>query len=63
MARSDGKMVIQKRISMYKIRKKIKEYQTFVLKDTFPEYVQKEYLDDIKKIIQKNGESNTEFLK
>jgi len=38
------------------MRKKTKEYQTFVLKDTFPEYKLKEYMNKIKNILQKNGE-------
>jgi hypothetical protein len=37
-----------------KIKKKIKEYQTFVLKDIFSEYELKEYINGIEKIIQKN---------
>jgi hypothetical protein len=38
-----------------KIKKKIKEYQTFVLKDIFSEYGLKEYINGIEKIVQKNG--------
>ena len=37
-----------------KIKKKIKEYQTFVLKDIFSEYELKEYINGIEKIVQKN---------
>jgi len=33
------------------MRKKTKEYQTFVLKDIFPEYKLKEYIDGIKDIL------------
>jgi hypothetical protein len=36
-----------------KIKKKIKEYQTFVLKDIFSEYGLKEYINGIEKIVQK----------
>ncbi len=39
------------------MRKKTKEYQTFVLKDIFPEYKLKEYMNGMKNILQKNGES------
>ena len=39
------------------MRKKTKEYQTFVLKNIFPEYSLKEYMNRIKNILQKNGES------
>ena len=38
------------------MRKKTKEYQTFVLKDIFPEYDLKGYMNGIKNILQKNGE-------
>ena len=40
-------------ISEDKIKKKIKEYQTFVLKDIFSEYELKEYINGIEKIVQK----------
>jgi len=36
------------------MRKKTKEYQTFVLKDIFLEYKLKEYINSMKKIVQKN---------
>jgi hypothetical protein len=36
-----------------KIKKKIKEYQTFVLKDIFSEYELKKYINGIEKIVQK----------
>ena len=39
------------------MRKKTKEFQTLVLKDIFPEYKLKEYMNKIKNILQKNGES------
>ena len=35
-----------------------KEYQTFALKDIFPEYELKECMNRIKNILQKNGECN-----
>ena len=40
------------------MRKKTKEYQTFVLEDIFSEYKRKEYIDRIKNILQKNSESD-----
>ena len=39
------------------MRKKTKEYQTLVLKDIFPEYKLKKYVNKIKNMLQKNGES------
>ena len=39
------------------MRKKTKEYQTLVLKDIFPEYSLKDYMNKIKNIVQKNGEN------
>jgi len=39
------------------MRKKTKEYQTLVLEDIFPEYKLKKYMNKIKNILQKNGES------
>ena len=52
---ADGrKKLFENLISEDKIKKKIKEYQTFVLKDIFSEYELKEYINGIEKIIQKN---------
>jgi len=51
------KRLFEKRISADEMRKKTKEYQIFVLKDIFPEYKLKEYMNKIKNIVQKNGES------
>jgi hypothetical protein len=48
--------LFEKKISINKMKKKIQEYQTFVLQDIFPEYELKEYLNSVEKIIQKNGE-------
>ena len=46
-----------------KTKKKIKEYQTFVLKSIFQAYEQKEYKGEIKKIVQKNEDNIQAFLK
>jgi hypothetical protein len=35
------------------MKRKIQEYQTFVLQDIFPEYESKEYLNSVEKIVQK----------
>ena len=43
------------------MRKKTKEYQTFVFKDIFSEYKLKKYMNEIKNILQKNGESEEIF--
>jgi len=51
------KRLFEKRISADEMRKKTKEYQTLVLKDIFPEYKLKEYINKIKNLLQKNGES------
>ena len=51
------KRLFEKRIFTDKIRKKTKKYQIFVLKDIFPEYSLKKYMNRIKNIVQKNGES------
>ena len=48
------KKLFKNLISEDKIKKKIKEYQTFVLKDIFSEYELKEYINGIEKIVQKN---------
>ena len=54
----DGrKRLFEKRMSAEEMRKKTNEYQTFVLKDIFPEYKLKEYIDGIKDILQKNGDN------
>jgi len=55
------KKLFEKRISADEMRKKTKEYQTFVLKDIFPEYKLKKYINKIKNILQKNGESDKEI--
>ena len=58
----DGrKKLFEKRISAEEMRKKTKEYQTFVLKDIFPEEKLKEYMNKIKNKLQKNSESDEEF--
>ena len=60
---TDGrKKLFEKRISADEMRKKTKEYQTFVLKDIFSEDELKEYMDGIKNIVQKNGESDEEIF-
>jgi len=51
------KKLFEKRISADEMERKTKEYQAFVLKDIFSEYELKEYMDGIKNILQKNGES------
>ena len=51
------KWLFEKRISAEEMRKKTKEFQTLVLKDIFPEYKLKEYMNKIKNILQKNGEN------
>ena len=43
------KKLFKELISEDKIKKKIKEYQTFVLKDIFSEYELKEYINVIEK--------------
>jgi hypothetical protein len=48
------KRLFKNLISEDKIKKKIKEYQTFVLKDIFSEYELKKYINGIEKIMQKN---------
>jgi len=47
---------IEKCISVEEMKKKTKEYQTFVLEDIFSEYELKELMNGIEKIVQKNSE-------
>ncbi len=49
--------IFKEYISEEEMRKKTKEYQTLVLKDIFPEYKLKKYMDRIENILQKNGKS------
>jgi len=54
----DGrKKIFEKRVSAEEMKRKTKKYQTFVLKDIFSEDELKEYMNGIKNILQKNGES------
>ena len=54
--------VIERRVSAKEIGGKTKEYQYFVLKDIFSENELKEYLNEIKNIIQKNTKCSKEVF-
>ena len=55
-------LTIERRVSVEEIGEKTKEYQYFVLNDIFSENELKEYLNEIKNIIQKNTKYSKEVF-
>ncbi|KYK38143.1 MAG: hypothetical protein AYK18_07870 [Theionarchaea archaeon DG-70] len=56
-------LIIERRVSAEEMRKKIKEYQVFVLKDIFSERNLKKCINGIKNILQKNEECDKGLVK